>query len=52
VLAGVFHHFDSTIQNDLRFREDEIIIAIYAKSETTCMQQVVAQLLARGDPDP
>jgi hypothetical protein len=48
---GVFHHFDSTIRNALRFRDDDIIIAIYAKSETTCIQQIMAQLLSRGDPD-
>jgi aryl sulfotransferase len=45
------HHFDSTIWNDLRFRDDDIIIATYAKSGTTWVQQIVAQLLFRGDPD-
>ena len=29
------HHFDSTIWNDLRFRDDDIVIATYAKSGTT-----------------
>jgi aryl sulfotransferase len=45
------HHFDSTIWNDFRFRDDDIIIATYAKSGTTWVQQIVAQLLFRGDPD-
>jgi hypothetical protein len=26
------HHFDSTIWNDLRFRDDDIVIATYAKA--------------------
>jgi aryl sulfotransferase len=45
------HHFDSTIWNDFGFRDDDIIIATYAKSGTTWMQQIVAQLLFNGDPD-
>lgn len=45
------HHFDSTIWNDFRFRDDDIIIATYAKSGTTWMQQIVAQILYNGDPD-
>lgn len=45
------HHFDSTIWNDFQFRDDDIIIATYAKSGTTWMQQIVAQMLFRGDPD-
>lgn len=44
------HHFDSTIWNDFRFRDDDIIIATYAKSGTTWMQQIVAQMLYGGDP--
>ncbi len=44
------HHFDSTIWNDFRFREDDIIVAIYAKSGTTWAQQILAQLLFKGDP--
>lgn len=43
------HHFDSTIWNDFQFREDDIIIATYAKSGTTWMQQIVAQMLFNGD---
>ncbi|MDB4671094.1 sulfotransferase domain-containing protein [Pirellulaceae bacterium] len=45
------HHFDSTIWNDLRFRDDDIVIATYAKAGTTWMQQIIAQLLFEGDPD-
>lgn len=44
------HHFDSTIWNDLQFRDDDIIIATYAKSGTTWVQQMVAQMLFNGDP--
>ncbi len=45
------HHFDSTIWNDFRFRDDDIVIATYAKSGTTWMQQIVAQLLFNGAED-
>lgn len=44
------HHFDSTIWNDFRFRSDDIVIATYAKSGTTWMQQIVSQLLFDGAP--
>jgi aryl sulfotransferase len=44
-------HFDSTIWNDLEFRDDDIIIATYAKSGTTWVQQIVAQLLFSGAED-
>jgi aryl sulfotransferase len=39
------HHFDSTIWNSFPFRVDDIVIATYAKSGTTWMQQIIAQLL-------
>jgi aryl sulfotransferase len=45
------HHFDSTIWNDFKFREDDIIIGTYAKSGTTWMQQIIAQLIFNGEPD-
>jgi aryl sulfotransferase len=45
------HHFDSTIWNDLVFRDDDIVISTYAKSGTTWMQQIVAQLLFDGSAD-
>ena len=34
------HHFDSTIWNDFKFRNNDIVIATYAKSGTTWMQQI------------
>ena len=45
------HHFDSTIWNDFKFRDDDIVISTYAKSGTTWIQQIVAQMLFGGDPD-
>ncbi|MGE0699100.1 MAG: sulfotransferase domain-containing protein [Hyphomicrobiaceae bacterium] len=44
------HHFDSTVWNDFRFRDGDIVIATYAKSGTTWTQQIVGQLLFNGDP--
>ncbi|AGH43315.1 sulfotransferase [Paraglaciecola psychrophila 170] len=29
------HHFDSTIWNDFKFRNDDIVISTYAKAGTT-----------------
>jgi aryl sulfotransferase len=43
------HHFDSTIWNDLNFRNDDIVISTYAKSGTTWVQQIIAQLLFNGE---
>src|SRR3546814_13254759 len=45
------HHFDSTIWNDFRFRDDDIVIATYAKSGTTWVQQIVGQLIFGGRDD-
>ena len=45
------HHFDSTIWNDLNIRDDDIIIATYAKSGTTWTQQIIAQMMFGGDPE-
>jgi aryl sulfotransferase len=45
------HHFDSTVWNDFQFRDDDIIIATYAKSGTTWLQQIIAQLLFEGADD-
>ena len=42
------HHFDSTMWNDFAFRDDDIVIASYAKSGTTWLQQIVAQLTFDG----
>lgn len=43
------NHMDSTIWNDFKFRPDDIIIATYAKSGTTWMQQIVSQLIFAGE---
>lgn len=45
------HHFDSSIWNDFQFRDDDVIVGTYAKSGTTWMQQIVAQMLFNGDPN-
>lgn len=45
------HHFDSSIWNDLQFRDDDIIISTYGKAGTTWTQQIIAKLLFDGDPD-
>ena len=42
------NHFNSTIWNDFPFRDDDIIIATYAKSGTTWVQQIVSQLIFNG----
>jgi aryl sulfotransferase len=45
------HHFDSTVWNDINFRDDDIVISTYAKSGTTWTQQMIAQMLFGPDPD-
>ncbi len=45
------HHFNSTIWNDFPFRDDDIIVSTYAKSGTTWMQQIIAQLIFNGQED-
>src|SRR5438270_8250916 len=44
-------HIDSTVWNDFKFRDDDIIISTYAKSGTTWMQQIIAQMLFGGDTE-
>ena len=45
------HHFDSTVWNDFRFRDDDIIVGTYGKSGTTWTQQILGQLLFGGRTD-
>ena len=45
------HHFDSTVWNDFRFRDGDIIVATYGKSGTTWTQQIIGQLLFNGAED-
>ncbi len=42
------HHIDSSIWNDFTYRDNDIVIASYAKSGTTWLQQIIAQLLFEG----
>jgi len=48
-----FHsnHFDSTVWNDFKFRDGDVIISTYAKSGTTWTQQIVGQILHNGAED-
>jgi aryl sulfotransferase len=40
--------FDSRIWNDFEFRDDDIVVATYAKSGTTWLQQILGQLIFEG----
>ena len=42
------HHMDSTRWDEFRFRDDDIVIATWAKSGTTWMQQIIGQLVSGG----
>ncbi len=42
------HHMDSTVWNGFKFRDDDVVIATYAKSGTTWTQQIVSQLIFNG----
>jgi aryl sulfotransferase len=45
------HHMDSTRWNEFDVRDGDVVVATYAKSGTTWMQQIVTQLVFNGDPD-
>lgn len=45
------NHYDSTIWNDLKFRDDDIILGTYGKCGTTWVQQILGQLLFDGAED-
>ena len=42
------HHMDSTVWNNFKFRNDDVVVATWAKSGTTWTQQIVAQLIFNG----
>lgn len=42
------HHMDSRAWNSFAFRDGDVVIATYAKSGTTWMQQIVSQLIFEG----
>jgi aryl sulfotransferase len=43
--------FDSTYWNYFEFRDDDIVIATYAKAGTTWVQQIVAQFVFNGETE-
>lgn len=45
------HHMDSSRWNGFPFRNDDVIVATYAKSGTTWTQQIVGQLIFDGRED-
>jgi aryl sulfotransferase len=45
------HHMDSTVWDRFKFRDDDIVVASYAKAGTTWTQQIVAQLVFQGAED-
>jgi aryl sulfotransferase len=45
------NHFDSTVWNDFKFRDNDVVIATYGKAGTTWTQQIVGQVLFNGSED-
>ena len=45
------NHFQSTVWNDFKFRNDDIVISTYGKAGTTWTQQIVGQLIFNGAED-
>jgi aryl sulfotransferase len=45
------NRMDSTIRNEFRFRDGDIVIATHAKSGTTWTQQIIGQPIFGGDPE-
>lgn len=45
------HHMNSTMWDDFKFRDDDIVVSTYGKSGTTWMQQIIAQMIFGGDPE-
>ena len=42
------HHMNSTVWDNFKFRDGDVVVATYAKSGTTWMQQIVSQLIFNG----
>ena len=43
--------FDTTVWDNFCYRNDDIVVASYAKAGTTLVQQIIAQLIFDGSDD-